>query len=160
MRRNQTMLAITEEQRSELSKWAQSRTLPAGDVFRARLRTPYGEAANLLCDSGSGAFIPAAQTPFPSAEHRSRTRLISSRALATSSLAACDTVLPLSGRRLEVQQQPSVILLFRRPNHGHENDRCHARNHCRRGNHRGERRHNIGAAPTTCHLPFRSAPMS
>ena len=28
---------ITDEQRSELSKWAQSRTLPAGDVFRARL---------------------------------------------------------------------------------------------------------------------------
>ena len=31
------MLAITEELRKELSKWAQSRTLPAGDVFRARL---------------------------------------------------------------------------------------------------------------------------
>src|SRR5580693_1544357 len=30
-------LALTEEQRSELSKWAASRTLPAGDVFRARL---------------------------------------------------------------------------------------------------------------------------
>ncbi len=31
------MLAITDEQRSELSKWARSRTLPAGDVLRARL---------------------------------------------------------------------------------------------------------------------------
>ena len=31
------VLAVTDEQRSELSKWAQSRTLPAGDVFRARL---------------------------------------------------------------------------------------------------------------------------
>jgi transposase len=30
-------LAITDEQRSKLSKWAQSRTLPAGNVFRARL---------------------------------------------------------------------------------------------------------------------------
>jgi transposase len=30
-------LALTDEQRSELSKWAASRTLPAGDVFRARL---------------------------------------------------------------------------------------------------------------------------
>jgi transposase/transposase-like protein len=30
-------LFVTEEQRSELSKWAASRTLPAGDVFRARL---------------------------------------------------------------------------------------------------------------------------
>ena len=37
MRRNQAVLAITDEQRSELSRWAQSRTLPAGDVFRARL---------------------------------------------------------------------------------------------------------------------------
>src|SRR3984885_12183584 len=37
MRRNQTVLVITDEQRSELSKWAQSRTLAAGDVFRARL---------------------------------------------------------------------------------------------------------------------------
>src|ERR1700691_405892 len=37
MRRNQVVLQITDEQRSELSKWAASRTLPAGDVFRARL---------------------------------------------------------------------------------------------------------------------------
>jgi transposase len=31
------VFAITEEQRSELRQWAASRTLPAGDVFRARL---------------------------------------------------------------------------------------------------------------------------
>jgi hypothetical protein len=31
------VLSITDEQREELSKWATSRTLPAGDVFRARL---------------------------------------------------------------------------------------------------------------------------
>lgn len=37
MRRNQALLRITEEQRNELSRWAASRTLPAGDVFRARL---------------------------------------------------------------------------------------------------------------------------
>jgi transposase len=37
MRRNQAVLAITDEQRSELSRRAQSRTLPAGEVFRARL---------------------------------------------------------------------------------------------------------------------------
>ena len=37
MRRNQFVLRVTDEQRSELTKWAQSRTLPAGDVFRARL---------------------------------------------------------------------------------------------------------------------------
>src|SRR4051795_7296551 len=30
-------MTITEEQRTELTRWAQSRTLPAGDVFRARL---------------------------------------------------------------------------------------------------------------------------
>ena len=28
---------MTDEQRSELRKWATSRTLPTGDVFRARL---------------------------------------------------------------------------------------------------------------------------
>jgi transposase len=37
MRRTAAVLTITEEQRNELSKWATSRTLPAGDVFRARL---------------------------------------------------------------------------------------------------------------------------
>src|SRR6202790_1867520 len=37
MRQNQAVLTIRDEQRSELSKWAASRTLPAGDVFRARL---------------------------------------------------------------------------------------------------------------------------
>ena len=31
------LLTLTDEQRDELKKWAQSRTLPAGDVFRARL---------------------------------------------------------------------------------------------------------------------------
>ena len=31
------MLKLTAEQRQELGRWAQSRTLPAGDVFRARL---------------------------------------------------------------------------------------------------------------------------
>src|SRR5579862_6634776 len=36
MRRNQ-MLSVSDEQRNELRKWAASRTLPAGDVFRARL---------------------------------------------------------------------------------------------------------------------------
>jgi transposase len=37
MRRKQIVLLVTEERRSELVKWASSRTLPAGDVFRARL---------------------------------------------------------------------------------------------------------------------------
>ena len=37
MRRNQSVLKITDEQRQELSRCAASRTLPAGDVFRARL---------------------------------------------------------------------------------------------------------------------------
>ena len=31
------MLSLTDEQRDDLTQWAQSRTLPAGDVFRARL---------------------------------------------------------------------------------------------------------------------------
>lgn len=37
VRQYRELLLLTEEQRSELSRWAQSRTLPAGDVFRARL---------------------------------------------------------------------------------------------------------------------------
>lgn len=37
MRQNGDLLQLTEEQRTELSRWAQSRTLAAGDVFRARL---------------------------------------------------------------------------------------------------------------------------
>jgi transposase len=34
---NRTLLQVGTEQRVELERWAQSRTLPAGDVFRARL---------------------------------------------------------------------------------------------------------------------------
>ena len=37
MRRKRFVLRVTDEQQQELSKWAASRTLPAGDVFRARL---------------------------------------------------------------------------------------------------------------------------
>ena len=32
-----SLLILTQDEREELSGWAQSRTLPAGDVFRARL---------------------------------------------------------------------------------------------------------------------------
>lgn len=34
---NRSLLQITKEQREELERWAQSRALPAGEVFRARL---------------------------------------------------------------------------------------------------------------------------
>ena len=34
---NRSLLQVTTEQRDELERWAQSRTLPAGDVFRARI---------------------------------------------------------------------------------------------------------------------------
>jgi len=34
---NQRLLQVSDEQRDELESWAQSRSLPAGDVFRARL---------------------------------------------------------------------------------------------------------------------------
>src|SRR5690242_5642866 len=37
MRRYRRVLRINNEQRTELHRWASSRTLPAGDVFRARL---------------------------------------------------------------------------------------------------------------------------
>jgi transposase len=34
---NRNLLTLTPEEKQELQRWAQSRTLPAGDVFRARL---------------------------------------------------------------------------------------------------------------------------
>jgi len=34
---NRNLLTLTTEEKQELERWAQSRTLPAGDVFRARL---------------------------------------------------------------------------------------------------------------------------
>lgn len=37
MGRYQRVLELSHDQREELTRWAQSRTLPAGDVFRARL---------------------------------------------------------------------------------------------------------------------------
>src|ERR1700686_5500090 len=55
---NRNLLKLTDEQRQELRRWAQSRTLPAGDVFRARLilalghGTSYREIAKSLKTSG------------------------------------------------------------------------------------------------------------
>jgi hypothetical protein len=51
---NRSLLKLTPEQREDLQRWAQSRTLPAGDVFRARLilaladGTTYREIARTL----------------------------------------------------------------------------------------------------------------
>jgi transposase len=55
---NRSLLKLTAEQRQELQRWAQSRTLPAGDVFRARLildvadGLTYREIAKSLKTSG------------------------------------------------------------------------------------------------------------
>jgi hypothetical protein len=43
VRRYPELLELTEEQRNELTRWAQSRTLPAGDVFRAKLILALGQ---------------------------------------------------------------------------------------------------------------------
>src|SRR6266567_1366613 len=40
---NRNLLTLTAEEEQELGRWAQSRTLPAGDVFRARLILALGE---------------------------------------------------------------------------------------------------------------------
>ena len=40
---NRRLLQVSWEQREELERWAQSRALPAGDVFRARLILSLGE---------------------------------------------------------------------------------------------------------------------
>src|ERR1700685_3796071 len=51
---NRSLLKLTPEQREDLHRWAQSRSLPAGDVFRARLilaladGTTYREIARTL----------------------------------------------------------------------------------------------------------------
>ena len=37
MAKNRGLLQVSAEQRQELDRWAQSRTLPSGDVFRARI---------------------------------------------------------------------------------------------------------------------------
>src|ERR1700682_5470750 len=55
---NRSLLKLTAEQRRDLQHWAQSRTLPAGDVFRARLMLAladgfsYREIAKSLKTSG------------------------------------------------------------------------------------------------------------
>ena len=43
MARHRELLSLTSEQREELMHWAQSRSLPAGDVFRARLILALGD---------------------------------------------------------------------------------------------------------------------
>jgi hypothetical protein len=54
---NRSLLKLTPEQREDLQRWAQSRTLPAGDVFRARLilaladGTTYREIARTLSNA-------------------------------------------------------------------------------------------------------------
>ena len=51
---NRNLLKLIPEQREDLQRWAHSRTLPAGDVFRARLilaladGTTYREIARSL----------------------------------------------------------------------------------------------------------------
>ena len=43
VRRYHRVSELTKEQLQELTRWAQSRTLPAGDVFRARLMLALAE---------------------------------------------------------------------------------------------------------------------
>src|SRR5712692_6651338 len=48
VRQYRKSLQVTDEQRVELVKWAQSRTLPAGDVFRARLILALADGATYV----------------------------------------------------------------------------------------------------------------
>jgi len=41
---NRNLLTLTAEEKQELERWAQSRTLPAGDVFRARVAVAEGQS--------------------------------------------------------------------------------------------------------------------
>jgi hypothetical protein len=48
VRQYRKLLPVTDDQRVELAKWAQSRTLPAGDVFRARLILALADGATYV----------------------------------------------------------------------------------------------------------------
>jgi transposase len=52
-------LLLTDEQKVELTKWAQSRTMPAGDVFRARLILALGAGQTYVEIAGSLQTQPA-----------------------------------------------------------------------------------------------------
>ena len=47
---NQGLLQVSAEQHEELERWVQSRTLPAGDVFRARIVLALGRGIELSRD--------------------------------------------------------------------------------------------------------------
>jgi hypothetical protein len=49
---NRNLLQVIEEQREELERWAQSRTLPAGDVSRARLILALADGLSEVLYSG------------------------------------------------------------------------------------------------------------
>ena len=49
MRRYQSVLLLSDEQRGELTRWAQSRSLAAGDVFRARLILALADGKSWNC---------------------------------------------------------------------------------------------------------------
>jgi transposase len=49
MRRYQSVLLLSDEQRDELTRWGQSRSLAAGDVFRARLILALADGKSWSC---------------------------------------------------------------------------------------------------------------
>jgi transposase len=49
MRRYQSVLPLSDEEREELTRWAQSRSLAAGDVFRARLILALADGKSWTC---------------------------------------------------------------------------------------------------------------
>ena len=59
MQRNNRYLVLTDEQKVELTKWAQSRTMPAGDVFRARLILALGAGQTYVKIAGGLQTQPA-----------------------------------------------------------------------------------------------------
>ena len=122
MRRNRTVLVITDEQRIELSKWAQSRTLPAGDVFRARLILaladgPATQSCDLTNDGADDCALEAAlrrardRGPGPAPQRQPTARGQCGRAGAHRSKDATEAirrlhalVLPEDGEGTEAEQ--------------------------------------------------------
>jgi len=62
MGRYQAVIELSAEEREELTRWSNSRTLPAGDVFKAKL---------ILALAGGKSYSAVEGTEYFATDHRS-----------------------------------------------------------------------------------------
>jgi transposase len=102
---NRNLLSLTPEERRELERWAQSRTLPAGDVFRARLILALAAGKSYReIESGMGTSAPTIAR-WPSRFERDRLAGLEGRHQGSQPRVATAAVQARVARR--VQQKPS-----------------------------------------------------